>query len=79
MYFNEILCESILKSVLLILCYIDYGRATILRRIRFKYQQHYFPSTLCNTQILSVCMTGYGLDPWRSYRHETGIITFSMT
>jgi hypothetical protein len=32
-----------------------------------------------NTQILSVCMIGYILDPWRSYRHETGIITFSMT
>jgi hypothetical protein len=32
-----------------------------------------------NTQILSVCMAGYRLDPWRPYRHETGIITFSMT
>ncbi len=32
-----------------------------------------------NTQILSVCMTGYRLEPWRLYRNETCIITFSMT
>ncbi len=32
-----------------------------------------------NIQILSVCMTGYRLDPRRSYRNEIGIVTFSMT
>ncbi len=32
-----------------------------------------------NTQILSACLNGYRLDPWRSYRNETGIVTFSMT
>jgi hypothetical protein len=31
-----------------------------------------------NTRILSVCLTGYRLGPWKSYRHETGIIRTSM-
>jgi hypothetical protein len=33
---------------------------------------------LSNTQILSACLTGYRLGPWRSYRYETGIIRTSM-
>jgi len=31
------------------------------------------------TQCLCVCLTGYRLSPWRSYKHETGIIRTSMT
>jgi hypothetical protein len=32
-----------------------------------------------NTLILSVCLTGYRLGSWRSYRHKAGIVRTSMT